>query len=179
MNLGAELSICYRKQYRILAELSLATVPDGTTPDVAVYPAFALDYDHRTPRRADPPLACIEITEPPSQSNEEMVNKTGIFFAFGVKPCWIVVPPVRPLHLLPRRQHTIRCASRHRPAADGYLRIDYTIRREDSRTISWAGSTTLSTRARSGVCLWRRNSRAASLLISRPGRATVVSDGLV
>lgn len=52
MNLGAELLVRYRKQYRIiLSELSLATTPAGTTTDLTVYPAFALDYDHRQPRR--------------------------------------------------------------------------------------------------------------------------------
>lgn len=104
MNLGAELLIRYRKQYRILSEMSLATVPDGTTPDVAVYPAFTLDYDHRTARRADPPLACIEI-QSPSQSNEEMVNKTGIYFAFGVKSCWIVVPAMRGIFVYDQPGH--------------------------------------------------------------------------
>jgi Uma2 family endonuclease len=93
-NLSFELKAHYRTKFRVLSELSLATVPDGTTPDIAIYPYFSLDYDHRTAKRSDPPLACIEI-QSPSQSNEEMVAKTGIYFNFGVKSCWIVVPAMR------------------------------------------------------------------------------------
>lgn len=43
-----------------------------------------LDYDHRTAKRSDPPLVCIEI-QSPSQSTEEMVDKTAVYFRFGVK----------------------------------------------------------------------------------------------
>lgn len=94
MNLGAELIVRYRKQFRILSELALATIPDGTTPDLAIYPAFALDYEHRQARRADPPLCCIEI-QSPSQSPEEMVAKVRIYFGFGVGSCWVVQPAMR------------------------------------------------------------------------------------
>jgi Uma2 family endonuclease len=85
-NLLFERKLRYRDAYRSLSELSLATLPEGTTPDVAVYPAFALDYEHRTAKRTDPPLLCIEI-QSPSQSAEEMVNKTNLYFGFGVRSC--------------------------------------------------------------------------------------------
>lgn len=109
MNLGVELSIRYRQSYRILSELSLATIPDGTTPDVAIYPAFSLDYEHRSAKRTDAPFVCIEI-QSPSQSNrdagpEEMIDKTGIYFAFGVKSCWIVVPAMRGIFVYDRPGH--------------------------------------------------------------------------
>jgi Uma2 family endonuclease len=104
MNLGAELLVRYRQSYRILSELSLATLPEGTTPDVAVYPAFALDYEHRTARRTDAPLLCIEI-QSPSQSAEEMVNKTNVYFAFGVRSCWVVVPAVKGIFVYDRPGH--------------------------------------------------------------------------
>ena len=93
-NLGFELRTKYREQFRILSELSLATMPDGTTPDLALYPAFMLDYDHRQARRTDPPLLCIEI-QSPSQSPEEMVAKTEVYFRFGVQACWIVQPAMQ------------------------------------------------------------------------------------
>ena len=92
--LGFELRTKYHEQFRILSELSLATMPDGTTPDLALYPAFMLDYDHRQARRTDPPLLCIEI-QSPSQSPEEMVAKTEVYFRFGVQACWIVQPAMQ------------------------------------------------------------------------------------
>ncbi len=55
-NLGFELKLNYRDTYRTLSELSLATIPDGTTPDLAIYPAFTLDYKHRKAKRTDAPL---------------------------------------------------------------------------------------------------------------------------
>ena len=103
-NLIFELKLRYRDTYRSLSELSLATLPDGTTPDVAIYPAFLLDYEHRTAKRSDAPLACIEI-QSPSQSNEEMVDKTGIYFDFGVRSCWIVVPAVKGIFVYDRPGH--------------------------------------------------------------------------
>lgn len=108
-NLGFELKLRYRDQFRVLSELSLATTPDGTTPDLAIYPAFALDYEHRTAKRTDAPLACIEITGPPSrspsQSNEEMVDKTIVYFNFGVRSCWIVVPAMKGIFVYDRPGH--------------------------------------------------------------------------
>ena len=93
-NLCGEFFVRYRRQYRTLSELALATVPDGTTPDLAIYPAFALDYEHRTARRTDAPLCCIEI-QSPSQSMEEMVGKVKTYFQFGVRSCWVVQPAVQ------------------------------------------------------------------------------------
>ena len=93
-NLLFELKLRYRDTYRSLSELSLATLPDSTTPDVAIYPIFPLDYDHRTAKRTDAPLVCVEI-QSPSQSTEEMVEKTHIYFRFGVRSCWIVLPAVQ------------------------------------------------------------------------------------
>lgn len=103
-NLGFEIKLRYRDTYRVLSELSLATVPDGTTPDLAIYPAFTLDYEHRTAKRTDAPLACIEI-QSPSQSNEEMVDKTTVYFNFGVRSCWIVVPAVKGVFVYDRPNH--------------------------------------------------------------------------
>ncbi len=103
-NLLAELAVRYRQQFRFLSELSLATLPDGTTPDIAIYPYFALDYENRKAKRTDAPLICIEI-QSPSQSNEEMVDKSVVYFDFGVRSCWIVVPAVRGVFVYDRPGH--------------------------------------------------------------------------
>ncbi len=93
-NLLFELRTRYGVNFRILPELALATVPDGTTPDIALYQTFAADYKNRQPRRTDPPLCCIEI-QSPSQSPEEMVAKAETYFRFGVQTCWIVQPAMQ------------------------------------------------------------------------------------
>lgn len=103
-NLNFELRLGFGKQFRILSELSLATTPTGTTPDLAIYPTFSPDYEHRQPRRADPPLCCIEI-QSPSQSPEEMVEKTVVYFRFGVRSCWVVQPAMRCVFVYDRPGH--------------------------------------------------------------------------
>ena len=93
-NISFEMKTHYRETYRCLSEISLATLPESTTPDIAIYPAFPLDFDHRTVKRSDAPLVCIEI-QSPSQSTEQMVDKTQVYFEFGVRSCWIILPAVK------------------------------------------------------------------------------------
>lgn len=105
-NLSFELKLRYRETNRIMSEVSLATTPDGTTPDVVVYPNIRLDYNNEPAKRTDPPLTCIEI-QSPSQSNEEMVAKTNIYFQFGVKSCWVVLPSLRAVMVFDRPGHYV------------------------------------------------------------------------
>lgn len=108
-NISFELKLRYRGTHRIMSEVSLATTPYGTTPDVVVYPNFQFDYEHEPAKRSDPPLTCIEITGPPSrsasQSTDEMVTKTNAYFRFGVKSCWIVIPILRAIMVFDKPGH--------------------------------------------------------------------------
>lgn len=105
LNLGAELKHKYRRQYRVLSELSLDTPPNGSTPDLVIYPYFEIDYSAEYPaKRSDAPLICIEI-QSPSQSLDEMVDKVNIYFEFGVKSCWVVQPRVRAIFVFDRPNH--------------------------------------------------------------------------
>ncbi len=45
-NVIVQLAIYYGTSYRIASEVALATVPDGTTPDIVVYPARPLNFAH-------------------------------------------------------------------------------------------------------------------------------------
>ena len=94
-NLVFELRQKSFNQFRILSELALDTVPNGSTPDLVIYPYFEVDFGAEYPsRRSDPPLLTIEI-QSPSQSLDEMVDKANVYFAFGVKSCWIVQPRIK------------------------------------------------------------------------------------
>lgn len=93
-NLVFEFRIHYPQQYRALSELTLDTPPNGSTPDVVVYPFFEVDFTKDYPaRRTDAPLITVEI-QSPSQSLDEMVDKANVYFNFGVKSCWIVQPRI-------------------------------------------------------------------------------------
>jgi Uma2 family endonuclease len=94
MNLGFELKLNYGASYRIASEVAMTTVPDGTTPDVVVYPARPLNFAHEPARQQDAPLLAVEI-QSSSQTNETMIDKTLQYFAFGVQSCWVVFPALK------------------------------------------------------------------------------------
>ena len=93
-NLIFELRIKYQEKLRILSEVTLATQPNGSTPDLILYPQKPLDYKNDPAKREDAPLLAIEI-QSASQSTNVMVEKLEPYFFFGVKSCWIVVPSLQ------------------------------------------------------------------------------------
>jgi Uma2 family endonuclease len=93
-NLIVQLAIKYPNQYRIASEVTLDTKPDGSTPDLVLYPMSELDYKNDPSRRTDAPLLTIEI-QSPSQSTKDIVSTLEPYFYFGVKSCWIVVPDLQ------------------------------------------------------------------------------------
>ena len=48
---------------------------------------------------ADPPLLVMEIFSP-QQSMQEVLDKVDIYFAFGVKSCWVVSPPMHSIQIV-------------------------------------------------------------------------------
>jgi Uma2 family endonuclease len=90
-NLIVQLAIKYSNQFRIASEVLLDTKPDGSTPDIIVYPARNLDFKNDPSRRTDAPLLSIEI-QSPSQSTKDMTSKLEPYFSFGIKSCWIIAP---------------------------------------------------------------------------------------
>jgi Uma2 family endonuclease len=93
-NVMFELKLNFGKKYRIASEVTLATKPDGSTPDIVLYPAGDLDYNNDPSRRTDAPLLSIEI-QSASQSTKDMTSKLEPYFSFGIKSCWIVVPDLK------------------------------------------------------------------------------------
>jgi Uma2 family endonuclease len=94
-NIGFELKTAYGQKYLIASEVTLDTVPKGSTPDLIILPNQKVNLSGEVPAKyAIPPLASIEI-QSASQSLDEMVNKTLIYFEFGVKSCWIVQPRIK------------------------------------------------------------------------------------
>ncbi len=93
-NIGFELKSKYPNQFRIASEVTLATQPDGSTPDLVLYPAAALDYKNDPSRQTNAPLLAVEI-QSASQSTKDMVTKLEPYFYFGVQSCWIVIPDLQ------------------------------------------------------------------------------------
>ena len=103
-NIVMEMGAAYRKSYRIASEVSLETVPDGSTPDVVFYPLMPVGQPHEPARQSTPPLVCVEI-QSPSQSLNLMVEKTVMYFAFGVRSCWVVLPDIQAVLVYNRPGH--------------------------------------------------------------------------
>ena len=94
LNLGFELKLKLGSLYRVATEVSLATIPDGTTPDLVVYPKKQLNLVNEISKQVDAPLLTIEI-QSPSQSLDSLIEKAHQYFAFGVKSSWIVIPSMK------------------------------------------------------------------------------------
>jgi Uma2 family endonuclease len=93
-NLIVQIAVKYPDKFRIASEVLLATKPEGSTPDVVLYPFGDLDFQNDPSRRTDAPLLSIEI-QSASQSTKDMTSKLEPYFSFGIKSCWIVVPELQ------------------------------------------------------------------------------------
>ena len=93
-NLIVQLAVKYGNLFRIASEVSLATIPDGTTPDLVIYPKKQLNFVNEIAKQIEAPLLTIEI-QSPSQSNNLMIEKAYQYFEFGVKSSWIVFPALK------------------------------------------------------------------------------------
>ncbi len=93
-NLLVELEIHFRQRFTILPEISIQTAGKTSVPDIVIYPRFEIDVLHDVIHRTDFPLATIEILSP-TQNLQELIDKTGKYFALGVKSCWVVLPALK------------------------------------------------------------------------------------
>jgi Uma2 family endonuclease len=92
--IGSALLMKYAKTHSVFTEVTLDTAPP-LTPDVAVaYPKIDLDWTQDEVRMSSPPLLIVEILSP-SQTLNELVEKTKQYFAAGVTSCWLVLPTYR------------------------------------------------------------------------------------
>jgi Uma2 family endonuclease len=93
-NLVFEIRLKYQNKFRVASEVLLDTQPNGSTPDVVLYPFGDLDFQNDPSRRKDAPLLSIEI-QSGSQSTKDMTSKLEPYFSFGIKSCWIVIPELK------------------------------------------------------------------------------------
>ena len=86
--------------FTVLSELSLdiSSVKeqfneksDFAVPDLTLYPKRKIDFGRDIVKMTDIPLLVVEILSP-MQATQPLVDKLAIYFALGVKSCWIVAP---------------------------------------------------------------------------------------
>jgi Uma2 family endonuclease len=99
-NLLGLLIAHYKKQFRFISELTIELGEKTAVPDISVYARYEVPWTKRVPAaKAEPPLVAIEIISP-SQTLVEMLDKADMYFAQGVKSCWIVQPELQTISVL-------------------------------------------------------------------------------
>ncbi len=93
-NLIFELRMLYGQKFRLACEVTLATKPNASTPDVLILPPSQLDFSNDPAKRTEPVLVAIEIISA-SQGIDLFFDKAKMYFDFGVKSFWVVFPRMR------------------------------------------------------------------------------------
>ena len=82
----------YEDKYDILSEISIKLDNWGATPDAGIYPLQHIAYNQHDIIKMDtPPLCAIEILSP-TQSLDELIEKSEHYFLKGTKSYWLVLP---------------------------------------------------------------------------------------
>ena len=100
INLGALLKL--DGQYTVCSDLSLDVsrldlsqfqikAREEVKPDLCLYPKRGLSRPVDILKMAEPPLLAVEILSP-LQGTYEILQKFRVYFALGVKSCWLVDP---------------------------------------------------------------------------------------
>jgi Uma2 family endonuclease len=97
MNLGVEFA--KNLSFRTVSELTLDINGKPYTPDLSVYARAPINLRHDISRATEPPLLVVEILSP-QQGAQVVMDKVDVYFAFGVKSCWVVSPPMHSIQIL-------------------------------------------------------------------------------
>ncbi len=87
-----------KDRFEALPELTLDTPGDKTTPGIALCEIEPIDFSKDETKRKDPPFVTIEILSP-TQVLQTLIDKTNVYFSFGVKSCWIVLPTLKSIYV--------------------------------------------------------------------------------
>lgn len=89
ITLGAALLVL--KNYSVFSKLSLDIGGKEYVPDLCLYPKQVFNPSKDEIKTQVLPLLAIEILSP-SQNIQELIDKCSVYFASGVKSCWLVLP---------------------------------------------------------------------------------------
>jgi Uma2 family endonuclease len=98
----ANLAFLFKRtgHYSVSTELSLdisrfraehIQIGNEIKPDVCIYPKRGLSRPYDILKMAEMPLVAVEILSP-KQGAYEILEKFEVYFALGVKSCWLVDP---------------------------------------------------------------------------------------
>jgi Uma2 family endonuclease len=84
----------FEPPFEVLPELSIELDGEKFTPDITIYTAMSVDWEHDVIRRTDPPLLAIEIVSP-KQPLLDVTDKARFYLAHGVQAVWVVQSELR------------------------------------------------------------------------------------
>ena len=84
----------YDAIYQALPELSLNINGNEKIPDVAICKPLQFLAEQDEIKVNNPPLCAIEICSP-TQRISDLTSKSNIYFEFGVKSYWLIIPELR------------------------------------------------------------------------------------
>jgi Uma2 family endonuclease len=87
------------REFRVHSELTLEIKGQRYTPDLSIYSrSEPIDLRHDIIRQTVPPLLVVEILSP-EQGSFDVMQKLDVYFAHGVKSCWVVTPPAHTISI--------------------------------------------------------------------------------
>ncbi len=88
---NASYTLKNQKKFSVFTELSLQIEGKEYIPDVCVYPPMKINRNRDILRMTEMPLLAIEILSP-TQGTKEIIDKFEVYFANGIKSCWLIEP---------------------------------------------------------------------------------------
>lgn len=83
------------KTYSVFSELTLQIEGKDYIPDVCLYLKKPMNFaGGDILRMTELPLLAIEVLSP-TQGTQEIIDKFKIYFAAGIKSCWLIIPPAQ------------------------------------------------------------------------------------
>lgn len=80
------------KTYSVFSELTVQIDGKDYIPDICLYPKKTMNFaSGDILRMTEMPLLAIEVLSP-TQGTQEIIDKFKLYFAAGIKSCWLVIP---------------------------------------------------------------------------------------
>ena len=97
-NLSGLFYINYRKEYRVVSEVTFLLDDWHCVPDLSILPHSNYDPTNDQIKTTEAPLGVVEILSP-TQSQSELVSKARQYFQSGVQSVWIVFPELQNVYV--------------------------------------------------------------------------------
>jgi Uma2 family endonuclease len=91
--LNTGYSLKKQNKFSVFSELSLLIDGKEYVPDIAVYLPMKISKSKDILKMTEMPLLVVEVMSP-TQGTQEVLDKFEIYFAAGIKSCWLLEPAI-------------------------------------------------------------------------------------